>query len=260
MRNNFVNLPDSFLANPIAHRGFHDCGNLKESGKGPENSRQSIIQGMNLGFGIEIDVRLSKDYVPIVVHDQSLVRLCRKNMNVSESFATDLFKASLINGEFLPSLEEILFLVDGRVSLLIEVKTGEIDQDIELIAKAICNLVRNYSGPLALMSFDWSLLKALAKYKPNTPIGLITQVFDKNKRSLMSDYEKLGIQEANLFNYGISFISHYYNNLSKELYERNTRVNRKVLTWTVYTKEMAKKVKKKCDNITFEGFYPQTKE
>ena len=58
MRNNFVNLPDSFLANPIAHRGFHDCGNLKESGKGSENSRESIIQGMNLGFGIEIDVPL----------------------------------------------------------------------------------------------------------------------------------------------------------------------------------------------------------
>ena len=44
---------------------------------------------------------------------------------------------------------------------------------------------------------------------------------------------------------------------SKKLYERNIKANRKVLTWTIYSKEMADKVKPMCDNITFEGFIPQ---
>jgi hypothetical protein len=73
----------------------------------------------------------------------------------------------------------------------------------------------------------------------------------------MSDHERLGIKEADLINSGISFISHECTNLSKELYERNKKANRKVLTWTIYSKEMANKVKPMCDNITFEGFIPQ---
>ncbi len=260
MRNNFVNLPDSFLAKPIAHRGFHNCKNFKKFGKGPENSRESVTEAIGFGFGVEIDVCFSKDYVPVVIHDQNLIRLCKKNINVFDSFATDLFKSSLKNGEFLPSLEEILSLVNGRASLLIEIKIRKKDQDIQLIAKKIGHLIRNYTGPVALMSFDWSLVKAFAKKISDIPRGLITQGFDQNKQSLISDHEKSGIKENNLLTYGISFISHYYGDLSEDFYKRNALANRKVLSWTVCTKEMSKRVKKKCDNITFEGFCPQTKK
>ena len=256
MRNTFYELPKTFLENPIAHRGFHDCNGLKKNGNGPENSRESINAASALGFGIEIDVRLSKDYVPIVFHDHNLLRLCDLDINVSDSRSTVLLNARLKNSEPLPSLEEILYLVNGKVPLLIEIKPRAREQDVGLITRSICVLIENYTGPLALMSFDWSLIIALKFHKPNVPRGLVSQFFEKSTGLLSSDHEKLGISELSLLSHGASFISHSCANLSEELYVRNFEQNRKLLTWTVHSQEMADRVSQKCDNITFEGFVP----
>ena len=254
---NFSELLPAFIENPIAHRGFHDCQGLKSFGSGPENSRQSINQAITLGFGIEVDVRFSQDYVPIVIHDNNLMRLCGLNIDVSSTQFSDLLIAHLKNGETISSLEEVLFLVQGKVPLLLEIKSREKDQNIRMMTKTICDVIKDYNGPLALMSFAWGLITDLEIQKCNIPRGLISQFFCEDKELLVSDHERLGIKEADLINFGISFISHECTNLSKELYERNIKANRKVLTWTIYSKEMADKVKPMCDNITFEGFIPQ---
>ena len=62
-------LPKSFIQKPIAHRGFHDCNGSFIKGSGPENSRESILHAIKNGLGVEIDVRFTKDYVPLVIHD-----------------------------------------------------------------------------------------------------------------------------------------------------------------------------------------------
>ena len=59
MERNLIQLPESFLNNPIAHRGLHNCGDLMGIGNGPENSREAIMHAIKLGFGVEIDVRFS---------------------------------------------------------------------------------------------------------------------------------------------------------------------------------------------------------
>ena len=53
MFNNINNLPPSFIQNPIAHRGFHDCNGSFEGGLGPENSRESIFHAVKNGLGVE---------------------------------------------------------------------------------------------------------------------------------------------------------------------------------------------------------------
>ena len=69
-------LPKSFIKKPIAHRGFHDCNGFFTKGLGPENSRESVLSEVQNGFGVEIDVRFTKDYVPIVIHDNlSLIHI-----------------------------------------------------------------------------------------------------------------------------------------------------------------------------------------
>ena len=122
MKRNLIHLPESFLNKPIAHRGLHDCGNLIGIGNGPENSREAIMHAIELGFGVEIDVRFSKDFIPVVVHDQNLLRLFQVDINVSEENYSDLLKASLKNKELLPTLDDILRLIKGRVPVLIEIK------------------------------------------------------------------------------------------------------------------------------------------
>ena len=76
MFNLLKNLPKNFVNSPFAHRGYHDCNGSFKEGKGPENSRRSIIHAIKNGLGVEIDIRFTKDYVPVVIHDDYLKRLC----------------------------------------------------------------------------------------------------------------------------------------------------------------------------------------
>ena len=256
MERKLIQLPESFLNKPIAHRGLHDCSKLMGVGNGPENSREAIMHAIKSGFGVEIDVRFSKDSIPVVVHDQNLLRLCQVDINVSERNYFDLSKAYLRNKEHLPKLDEILRLIKGRVPLLIEIKSEVEHRKEELIATLIRDHVKDYFGPLALMSFNWGVIKALERLNLRIPKGLVSQAFDKIKRVFTCDSHPLEIEENSLIKNGVSFISHECKNLSKDLYRRNVRANRKVLTWTVCDKEMAVRVRDKCDNITFEGFLP----
>ena len=256
MQNNFRKLPNCFLDKPIAHRGFHDCEDLNYAGSGPENSREAIIQACISGYCIEIDVRLSTDYVPIVIHDQNLLRLCKLDINVSETNSSVLFKARLRNGETIPSLKEILSLVDGKVPILIEVKPREKNQINNIVAKSIFNTIKKYNGSLALMSFSWSLIEAFNIHSANVPRGLVSKSFDEDNHLLISEQESFGISEVSLQNQGVSFIAHYCDNLSPQLFQKNILHNRKVLTWTICNKEMAEAAWNLCDNITFEGFHP----
>ena len=257
MKRNLIQLPESFLNKPIAHRGLHDCGELTGIGGGPENSREAIMHAIKSGFGVEIDVRFSKDSIPVVVHDQNLLRLCQVDINVSERNYFDLSKAYLKNKERLPKLDDMLRLIKGRVPVLIEIKSEVEHRKEKLIATLIRDHVKDYFGPLALMSFDWGVIKALESLNLRIPKGLVSQSFDKIKGVFTSASYPLEIGENSLIKNGVSFISHECQNQSKDLYRRNVRANRKVLTWTVCDKEMEIEVGDKCDNITFEGFLPK---
>ena len=65
-----IPLPESFLSRPIAHRALHDVA----AGR-PENSRAAIEAAISAGYGIEIDLQLSKDAQAMVFHDYDLRRL-----------------------------------------------------------------------------------------------------------------------------------------------------------------------------------------
>ena len=103
----------SFFNLPFAHRGYHNCNGSFEGGKGPENSRLSIIHAIQNGFGVEIDVRFTKDYVPVVIHDDYLKRLCGVNRYLSNTDYREVRLLKLKNKENLPTLEEILVLLTG---------------------------------------------------------------------------------------------------------------------------------------------------
>ena len=65
-----MKLDYSFYHVPIAHRGLHNAA------KGcPENSVEAIINALNNGYGIEIDIQMSSDRKAIVFHDNELDRL-----------------------------------------------------------------------------------------------------------------------------------------------------------------------------------------
>ena len=54
-----------------AHRGLHD-----NETDAPENSMAAFRKAVDTGYGIELDVQLTKDRIPVVFHDESLKRVC----------------------------------------------------------------------------------------------------------------------------------------------------------------------------------------
>ena len=87
-------LPPAFLDTPFAHRGFHD----RSAGR-VENSRSAFEAAIEAGFGIELDVQLSRDGVPVVFHDLTLDRLTAFSGPVRERSAQELSGIPLAGGE-----------------------------------------------------------------------------------------------------------------------------------------------------------------
>src|SRR6187551_506701 len=104
----------------FAHRGLH-------YGLGfPENSLIAFAAALELGAGIECDLRLTADNQIVVFHDADAWRICASPMRIGQSSLKDL--ARLRVGEHpLPTLESLLALVGGRVPLLLEIK---VEKDI----------------------------------------------------------------------------------------------------------------------------------
>ena len=163
--------PD-FLARPIAHRALHDVN----AGR-PENSRAAIEAAIRAGYGIEIDIQRSSDGVAMVFHDYTLDRLAEATGPIATRTAAELGQLRLKgNDEGIPTLSEVLELVDGRVPLLIEVKDqdGQMGPNVGPLETAIAADLAGYGGPVALMSFNPNSVAALAELLPETARGLTT--------------------------------------------------------------------------------------
>ncbi len=102
----------------FAHRGYH-CAKMGV----PENSMSAFRAALNRGYGIEIDLHLTRDGKLVVFHDDTLERICGRPDTV-ESLTYEELKNCRLSGtaETIPTFHEVLSLVNGRVPLLIELK------------------------------------------------------------------------------------------------------------------------------------------
>ena len=103
-----------------AHRGLHKKPVV------PENSMAAFGRAVLGGFGIELDVHLTQDSRLAVIHDSSLKRTCGvdlviEDMKLAEAQVYFLEQSQ----ERIPSLEEVLKLVGGRVPLIVELKASK---------------------------------------------------------------------------------------------------------------------------------------
>lgn len=119
-----------FFGHMYAHRGLHNMNpaieKLKsiknthaqqpETDRLPENSYAAIKRAADLGYGIEFDVHLTKDDVPVVFHDDTLNRICGVKGNLKDYTYAQLQQFRLLGTEErIPAFADILKMVDGRV-------------------------------------------------------------------------------------------------------------------------------------------------
>lgn len=156
-----------------AHRGLHGDGV-------PENSSSAFAAAIRCGYGIEIDVRLTADKVPVVFHDAALSRVCGVEGTVSAMTLDELREVRLGNGEVIPTFAEVLAQVAGQVPLLVEIK-GE-DFNTEVCAQA-AELLDNYDGVFSVQSFNPIYISWFRQNRPGYIRGLLYTNLFKEKSS-----------------------------------------------------------------------------
>lgn len=165
------------LITDYAHRGLWDTAY-------PENSLPAYAAAIKRGYGIEIDVRLSADGQIMVFHDATLKRMCGIEKKVRELTATQLRSCRLLNTGFtVPTLDEVLELVNGQVPLLIEIKG---DGKEEALCRAVAERLDVYSGAFAIQSFSPLILQWFKNYRPRFARGqLVTKLNKASKHNFI---------------------------------------------------------------------------
>lgn len=234
------------LRTDYAHRGLH-------GGDIPENSPSAFAEAIRLGCGIELDVRLTADGIPMVFHDATLERVCGADGRISAMTREMLCAVSLPNGETIPTFAEVLTQVGGRVPLLIEIK-GE-DADCAICA-ALAELLDNYDGVFAMQSFNPLYLGWLRRNRPGYIRGLLyTNLFRDRSGQRWINKLLLSLMLLN-FLARPDFVA--YNRLYP--FELPLQICRDAfgvpcLCWTVRDEEEAEKIPPD-KAIIFEGFVP----
>lgn len=253
-----------------AHRGLHD-----NDSDAPENSLAAFKKAIDGGFGIECDVQLTKDGVPVIFHDFTLGRVLRypdgnipgNAVNNSDgSFGVagkvidytyeELQQFHILNSEEkIPKFEEFLKLVDGRVPLVIELK-------IECFDLSVCPLVdsmlREYKGVYCIESFNPLGLFWYRRHHNEVFRGQLSDAFHKDKPD-----EFRGPLYFILTNLLLNFLTkpdfiafnhRYYKCLSRTLC-RNLYKNT-AASWTIKSQEELDRARNHFDIYIFDSFVP----
>ena len=244
----------NFLINrPFAHRGLHDTGRGIY-----ENSRAAFVTAIDQGYGIELDVQMSRDGQAVVFHDDTLDRLTDRTGPIRAWDADELSRITLgTSADTIEPLRDVLALIAGRVPVLIEIK----DQSLTLtetdgiLERAVAQAVADYHGPAAVMSFNPHAMHHVAAAKADIICGLTTCDFCETEwPDVAPDRLKHLATLTDLDAIGGQFVSHDVADLTNPALTPIRQRGLPVLCWTVVSREQAKLVTDVTDNITFEGF------
>ena len=162
-----------FLTAKYAHRGLHGEGV-------PENSMKAFELAVENGYGIELDVRFSKEKELVVFHDTTLDRVCGVSGRVCDKSVEELSQISLgAQDQFVPTFKQVLDLVDGKVPLLVEIKQDPGEGDV---ASAACEALSKYTGDYIVETFNPLALAKVKKLLPNACRGLLCDRFTQQKK------------------------------------------------------------------------------
>jgi len=168
--------------NKIAHRGMFD--NIKI----PENSIKAFKKSLKYNYPIELDVQLTKDNVLVIFHDDNLLRMTGVNKILEDLTFDEIRKLKLLNtNEYIPTLDEVLNLVDNKVLLDIEIKNTK---RFKLLCDLLKDKLANYDNYI-LKSFNPRIVRYLKKNNPNIEVGyLLSDKYKYLSNSLLIKYSK----------------------------------------------------------------------
>lgn len=235
----------AFMGKHYAHRGLFD-----NQSDAPENSLKAFAKAVEAGYGIELDVQLTKDEIPVVFHDASLERMCGVKGNVWEYTWEQLQEMTLADSdEKIPLFKEVLELVDGKVPLIVEYKLDRVQTRVCELGN---ELLKNYKGPYCIESFHPLALVWYRKNRPDVMRGQLAQNFreDYKKRKELFLMTHLLTNVATRPDF-IAYCHKDASNLSRRLCRLLGAMS---VTWTIKNRQEYEKVKEEFDLFIFDSF------
>lgn len=237
-----------FCRRCYAHRGLFN----NEDGI-PENSLPAFRAAADAGYGIELDVQITKDGKIVVFHDSTLSRMCGIDMRVRSRTYTELKELELLeSGHRIPLLSQVLELVDGKVPLLIEIKLREPDTRT---CSMVNEVLKDYKGLYCIESFN-SI--ALNWYRTNRPDVIRGQLSANLTRPVAKGGFFLCFFVKHLLTNFITrpdFISYNYKDAKNISFRLNKYLFRSAtMAWTVDSEDSYIYCRDRFDSLIFEGF------
>lgn len=249
--------PKSFpwlTARPIAHRGLHNAA------KGVvENSASAFHAAIKSTYSIELDVQLTKDGEAAVFHDHQLDRLTTSHGHTLDCTMDQMRQLTLKNShDPIQSLPEILNLIDGKVPVVIELKAP--NAKTTALEEAVAKALIGYDGQAAVMSFSPKIVTNLAKLTQR-PRGIVScDYFHDEDGEALTDEECYAL--THLLHYPLSqpdFISYGIKDFPAPSVDLLRSIfNIPTICWTTTDKASHEKAMRYCDQVTFEGYDPDS--
>lgn len=237
---------DWLTARPVAHRGLHDA-----AAGVVENTPSAFNAAVAGNFAIECDLQLSADGEAMVFHDSTLDRLTKTQGALRAHTSDELTRIDFKNtSDRMITLRDLCALVGGRVTLVIEIKS-HYDGDTRLAART-SEILQDYAGPVAAMSFDPMVVSALRDFAPGLPRGLVAESESpKDSGQSGSGYLREVLRSR----------PHFLAWSVRDLPAVMPLIGRfalglPLLTWTVRTEAQRKTANRYASQMIFEGFRP----
>lgn len=232
-----------------AHRGLHD--NATDA---PENSLRAFRKAVDAGFGIELDIQMTKDKIPVVFHDFTLKRICGAEGKLCDYTYEELQQFSLCGSDQkIPKLEEALKVVGGKVPLIVELKIESTDLSV---CEAGDRLLSAYGGEYCIESFNPLGVFWYRRHRGKVVRGQLADAFGKEGEYRGVLYFLL---QNLLFNWlgkpdFVAYNHKYPNELSRRLC-RGLYGNM-AAAWTIKSREELTEAREHFDLFIFDSFVP----
>lgn len=232
-----------------AHRGLHD-----NASRAPENSMPAFKKAVEAGYGIELDIQLTKEQQVVVFHDDLLQRVCGVEGKVSDYTYEQLQEFRLCKSEErIPLFTEVLKLVDGKVPLIVEFK-GNDSTDTSLCPVG-AEILGNYKGLYCVESFNPLMVAWFRKNRPQVVRGQLAERFFSNTKKTALYF----VLQNLLLNFYTKpdFIAYKWSD-RKTLARKLCRglYGATAVTWTIQSQEALEVSRKSFDIFIFDSFIP----
>ena len=219
----------------IAHRGA--------SGYAPENTLAAFDKAVEMQADyIEIDVQLSKDDLPVVIHDDTLDRTTNGTGNISAYTLQELKSLDAGSwfdkkyaGEKIPSLNEVLEMYGEKINILIELKSPELYPGVEeKVAEALAKYQLDTSNNIVSQSFNHPSVIKSAELLPEITHGVLAG----------ENYKNVTDQQLQEF---AAYTEYFNPNLkiaSSELVDKVHQAGMKISPYTIKTEAEAERLYK----------------